>query len=104
MSDRWKHHFYHIGFDKHVTTLSSSQRAFPYLLDEWIKHPQEMVVIVAGGPLSGKTYSITSCLNRVSVSQLRMAPTARVVQRIGGSTIHSALTLDWSKGSILSKL
>lgn len=104
MSDRWKHPFYHVGFDKHVTTLSESQQAFPYLLDEWIKHPEQMVVIVAGGPGSGKTYTVTSCLDRINVPQLRMAPTARVAQRIGGSTIHSALRLNWSKGSVLSQL
>lgn len=104
MSDRWKHRFYHVGFDKHVATLSSSQQAFPYLLDEWIKHPRQMVVVVAGGPGSGKTHTVTSCLNRVNVSQLRMAPTARAAQRIGGSTIHSALKLRWKKGSVLSTL
>ncbi|GBN13117.1 hypothetical protein AVEN_257697-1 [Araneus ventricosus] len=104
MSDRWRHPSYHVGFDKHVDTLSASQQAFAYLLDEWIRHPQQMVVIVAGGPGSGKTYTVTSCLNRVSIPQLRMAPTARVAQRIGGSTIHSALRLKWSKGSVLFQL
>ncbi|GFS34674.1 uncharacterized protein NPIL_32611 [Nephila pilipes] len=38
------------------------------------------------------------------VSQLRMAPTARVAQRIGGQTIHSALKLKWKPGTLLYTL
>ncbi|GFW97216.1 uncharacterized protein TNCV_4784301 [Trichonephila clavipes] len=33
-----------------------------------------------------------------------MAPTARVAQRIGGQTIHSALKLGWRPGSVLNTL
>ncbi|GFQ93365.1 uncharacterized protein TNCT_23821 [Trichonephila clavata] len=33
-----------------------------------------------------------------------MAPTARVAQRIGGQTIHSALKLGWTPGSVLYTL
>ncbi|GFU83182.1 uncharacterized protein TNCV_3737931 [Trichonephila clavipes] len=86
---------YHERFDKHVETLTPSQQTFPFLFHQWLLNRQHAVILVAGGPGSGKTFAASSCLDRISVSQLRMAPTARVAQFIGGQTIHSALKLDW---------
>ncbi|GFR31670.1 uncharacterized protein TNCT_58521 [Trichonephila clavata] len=104
MSHSWELPVYHVGFDKHVETLTRSQQTFPFLVHEWLLNRQHAVVLVAGGPGSGKTFTVTSCLDRISVPQLRMAPTARVAQRIGGQTIHSALRLGWKPGSVLHTL
>ncbi|GFQ76184.1 uncharacterized protein TNCT_125971 [Trichonephila clavata] len=104
MSHSWELPVYHVGFDKHVESLTPSQQTFPFLVHEWLLNRQHAVILVAGGPGSGKTFTVTSCLDRISVPQLRMAPTARVAQRIGGQTIHSALKLGWTPGSVLYTL
>ncbi|GFR21044.1 uncharacterized protein TNCT_570771 [Trichonephila clavata] len=104
MTHSWELPVYHVGFDKHVDSLTPSQQTFPFLVHEWLLNRQHAVILVAGGPGTGKTFTVTSCLDRISVPQLRMAPTARVAQRIGGQTIHSALKLGWTPGSILHTL
>ncbi|KAG8173832.1 hypothetical protein JTE90_016321 [Oedothorax gibbosus] len=104
MTHEWKHPCYEIGFQKQVDTLTPSQLAFPYLLHAWLLQPAHQLVLVAGGPGSGKTYTVTQCLNHVQIPQLRMAYTARVACKMQGQTIHSALKLDWSKESALDKL
>lgn len=63
-----------------------------------------MKVVVAGGPGTGKTYTVITCLDYIAIGQLRMAPTARVAQKINGRTIHSAMRLKWGPGSVLENL
>lgn len=104
MTDGAPRSVYGVGYHEHVQTLTESQRAFPFLLDEWIQQPENTKIILAGGPGSGKTYTVVSCLDYVQIPQLRMAPTARVACKIKGSTIHSALKLDWKNGSVLHTL
>ena len=104
MAHEWRHVCYKPGFDKHVETLTPSQKAFPYLLHAWILNPQHKVVIVAGGPGTGKTYTVIETLNLVQIPQLRMAPTARVAHKMNGSTLYSALRLAWGKESVLNRL
>lgn len=62
------------------------------------------LVIVAGGPGTGKTYTVTKCLTHVQIPTLRMAPTARVASSFDGQTLHSALRLKWKPGSVLHDL
>ncbi|KAG8171585.1 hypothetical protein JTE90_007587, partial [Oedothorax gibbosus] len=104
MTDEWIHSHYKLGFKEHVEKLTPSQKAFPHLLHEWLLKPEHQLVLVAGGPGSGKTYTVTQCLNHVDLSQLRMAYTARVAYKINGRTIHSAMQLDWREGSVLEGL
>lgn len=104
MIHEWNHAAYGVGYHEHVQTLTESQKAFPYLLDDWIKQPRNMKVIVAGGPGTGKSYTVISCLDHVDIVQLRMAPTARVAQKMNGFTIHSAMKLAWGPKSQLQKL
>lgn len=63
-----------------------------------------MKVVVAGGPGTGKTYTVITCLDYIDIEQLRMAPTARVAQKMKGVTIHSAMRLNWGPSSVLGKL
>lgn len=93
-----------VGFQKHVATLTESQQQFITLLQDWIAKPRNMVVIVSGGPGTGKTYTVIETFNFIQCPQLRMAPTARIAQKIGGKTLHSALRIDWTEGSVLKKL
>lgn len=74
------------------------------MLDKWIRKPEGTKILLAGGPGSGKTYTAISCLDYVQLSQLRMAPTGRIAQKINGRTIHSALKLEWGPGSLLYDL
>ena len=104
MAHVWTHPCYELGFQKHVDTLTPSQLAFPRLLHAWLGEPRHQLVIVAGGPGSGKTYTVTQCLKHVQIPQLRMAYTARVACKMQGQTIHSAMKLNWSKGSVLDTL
>lgn len=104
MTNEWNHPCYELGFDKHVETLKPSQRAFAHLLNDWLSNPKHTLVMVAGGPGSGKTYTVTQCLSNVRIPQLRMAYTARVACKMDGQTIHSALKLNWTKGSMLDDL
>ncbi|GFU12438.1 uncharacterized protein TNCV_4244141 [Trichonephila clavipes] len=104
MSHSWELPVSHEGFDKHIETLTPSQQTFPVLVHQWLLNRQHAVILVAGGPGSGKTFTTTSCLDRISVPQLRTAPTARVAQRIGGQTINPVLKLGWRPGSVLNTL
>ncbi|GFU24892.1 uncharacterized protein TNCV_339681 [Trichonephila clavipes] len=104
MSHSWELPVSHEGFDKHIETLTPSQQTFPVLVLQWLLHRQHAVILVAGGPGSGKIFTVTSCLDRISIPQLRMAPSARVAQRIGGQTINPVLKLGWRPGSVLNTL
>lgn len=104
MAHEWHHMWYKSGFDKHVATLTPSQRAFPHLLHAWIQSPKHKLVIVAGGPGTGKTYTVIETLKFVKIPQLRMAPTARVAHKMDGLTLYSALRLAWGKDSVLGHL
>lgn len=63
-----------------------------------------MLILVSGGPGTGKTHVVTQSLKFVQVQQLRMAFTARIAQNIGGKTLHSSLRLAWGPGTVLDQL
>lgn len=52
-----------------------------------------MMVVVSGGPGTGKSYVVKKTLDYIKTVQLRMSFTARSAAAIGGQTIHSALRL-----------
>lgn len=87
-------------FEKHIQTLTASQRQFVTLLQDWKRQPRRMVILVSGGPGTGKTYTVVETMNFVQHKQLRLAPTARIAEKIGGRTIHSALKIAWGAGSV----
>lgn len=89
------------GFDKHVASLTTSQRQFVDLLKEWFHRPRKCLILVSGGPGSGKTYTVVQTLQYVDVPVIKMAPTAKVAKNIGGRTIHSTMRLPWGQGSVL---
>lgn len=83
------------GFREHFLTLTDTQREFAKLVVAWSRAPRKMLVIVSGGPGTGKSYVVKSTLDRVDTGQLRMSYTARSAQAIGGQTIHSSLKLNY---------
>lgn len=94
------------GFDKHVEqSLTPSQKQFANLLKEWIDRPRNKIILLSGGPGTGKTYVVRTCLEFVeNATQVRMAFTARIANEIGGRTIHSTMKLDWRPGSLLNSI
>lgn len=82
-----------VGLRKHYLTLTKSQRGFVGLLIDWIKTPRKLLVVVSGGPGTGKSYVVKNTLDCVKAVQLRMSFTARSAVAIGGRTIHSTLGL-----------
>lgn len=82
------------GLRKHYLTLTKCQRAFVGLLVNWIKKPRKLLVVVSGGPGTGKSYVVKNTLDYVKTKQLRMSFTARSAVAIGGRTIHSTLGLE----------
>lgn len=82
-----------VGLRKHYLTLTKCQRGFVRLLIDWIKRPRKLLVVVSGGPGTGKSYVVKNTLDCVRAIQLRMSFTARSAAAIGGQTIHSALRL-----------
>ncbi|GBN28162.1 hypothetical protein AVEN_222901-1 [Araneus ventricosus] len=92
------------GFDKHVEhSLTPSQRTFASLLKDWLARPRNEIILISGGPGTGKTYVVQTCLSFVrNAIQVRMAYAARIANEIEGRTIHSTMQLDWKPGSVLS--
>lgn len=93
-----------VGLRKHYLTLTKCQKPFVRLLLNWIKQPRKLLLVVSGGPGTGKSYVVKNTLDCVKTLQLRMSYTARSAQAIGGRTIHSTVYLNWSKGSICDDL
>lgn len=83
------------GFREHCLTLTESQRTFARLVAAWSRNPRKMLVVVSGGPGTGKSYVVKKTLDFVKKEQLKMSYTARSAQAIGGRTIHSALHLNF---------
>lgn len=92
------------GFDKHVSTLTESQKQFIDLLKDWFYNPRHLLLIVSGGPGAGKTYTVVKTLEYLKIELIKMAPTAKVAKNIGGRTIHSTMRLPWGPGSILRQV
>lgn len=82
-----------VGLRKHYLTLTNCQKPFVDLIVKWIKNPRKTLVVVSGGPGTGKSYVVKNTLNFVKTQQLRMSFTARSAVAIGGKTIHSTLGL-----------
>lgn len=74
------------------------------MLLDWAEHPRQMLLLVSGGPGTGKTYAVRGLVDTFRVDVLRMAYTARIAQNIGGGTIHSCLKLNYFPGSVLKRL
>lgn len=91
-------------FDKHCLTLTPSQHKFASLVQNCLKDPRKMLVMISGGPGTGKTYTVSNLSECIHVKQLRMAFTARTAHAIKGRTVHSTVKLDWGPGSILKRL
>lgn len=92
------------GFNKHYLTLTSLQQQFAQLIVDWIESPRKMMIMLSGGPGTGKTFVVNETLKYFNVKQLRMAFTARAAQAIHGQTIHSTLKLNWSPDSVYHHL
>lgn len=82
-----------VGLRKHYLTLTKCQRSFVGLVVDWIKRPRKLLVVVSGGPGTGKSYVVKNTLDCIKTIQLRMSFTARSAVAIGGRTIHSTLGL-----------
>lgn len=91
-------------FDNHARTLTPSQRKLSALLLDWAERPRKMLILVSGGPGTGKTYAVRGLLDAFQVDLLAMAYTARIAHNIGGRTIHSSLHLAWGPDTVLGRL
>ncbi|GBN43155.1 hypothetical protein AVEN_189521-1, partial [Araneus ventricosus] len=91
-------------FDKHVESLTPSQVNFVHLLKDWFCNRRNMLILISGGPGTGKTYTVIETLKSASYNAVVMAPTARIAEKIGGKTLHSTMKLAWGKGSELKKI
>lgn len=91
-------------FNEHIAKLKKTQLPFVTLLRDWMENPQTKVVVVSGGPGTGKTFTVIETLKHTSLNVLKMAFTARIANKIGGKTLHSAMMLNWGEGSLLRKL
>lgn len=84
-----------IGLNKHFLTLTQSQKEFVKLVVKWCKKPCKMLLVVSGGPGTGKSFVVKTTLDYLNVKQLRMSYTARSAAAIGGQTIHSTINLNF---------
>lgn len=87
--------FDEVGLRKHFLTLTHTQKEFVRLVVKWSKKPRKMLVVVSGGPGTGKSYVVKQTLDYLQVKQLRMSYTARSAVAIGGQTIHSSIHLNF---------
>ena len=83
------------GFRKHFLILTKTQKEFANLVENWTDNPCKTLLIVSGGPGTGKSFVVRKTLDFVKTEQLRMSFTARSAQAIGGQTIHSAVKLNF---------
>lgn len=84
-----------VGLRKHFLTLTESQRRFVNHVIQWCKKPCKTLIVVSGGPGTGKTFVVNKTLDYVKTEQLRMSYTARSAANIGGKTIHSTLGINY---------
>lgn len=84
-----------VGLRKHSLSFTDSQNAFVEAVISWCKNPSKELIVLSGGPGTGKTHVVKTVLNHVKVEQLRMSYTARSAQAIGGKTIHSAFEINF---------
>lgn len=92
------------GFNKHYQNLSTSQKQFIDLLNNWYEDKKNSFILVTGSPGSGKTFTVIETIKYLAESVLVMAPTARLAKKLNGKTIHSALNLNWTNGSVLDQI
>lgn len=90
--------------DKHNLNLTSSQKNFVEVLKDWIQNPRKKIVLLSGGPGTGKTFVVSQLLNLIELQTIRMAWTARSANHIKGRTIHSTVRLKWGPDSECSRL
>ncbi|GFY40140.1 uncharacterized protein TNIN_276531 [Trichonephila inaurata madagascariensis] len=91
-------------FDKHIESLTETQKEFITLIKDWFAHQRNMLILVTGGPGSGKTYTVIETFKHLNIATIKMAPTARIACKIDGRTIHSTMRLDWREGSQLKQI
>lgn len=96
--------FHKSGFNKHYLTLTASQKQFADLVLNWLKDLRNLLVIISGGPGTGKSYAVKNTLDFLNTVQLKMAPKAKNACSLGGRTIHSALNLAWTDDSPLKQI
>lgn len=84
-----------VRFSKHILTLTESQATFAKLVAAWSRDPKKSLLIVSGGPGTGKSHVVKKTLDFLMTEQCRLSYTARSAQAIGGQTIHSALRLNF---------
>lgn len=85
-----------VGLRKHCLTLTDSQKAFVDRVLRWCKKPRKTLLVVSGGPGTGKTFVVTKTIDYIKAERLKMSYTARSAANIGGKTIHSTLNLDYT--------
>lgn len=91
-------------FDKHNLILTPSQETFIIAFQDWIQNPRKKIILLSGGPGTGKTFIVNELLNCLPVQTVRMAWTARSASHIGGRTIHSTVRLKWGNHSECQRL
>lgn len=94
------------GFDKHVATLTTSQKAFVALLNDWWpnREKENLFVRVTGGPGCGKTHGVVETLRYLDMRTVKMSFTARLALKIGGETVHKTLFRDRKAHSMLTEV
>ena len=83
-------------FRNHLLTLNTEQRVFLDFLQDW--HSQKKpsrVLVVNGGPGTGKSYTVFQTLQFIPCALIKLAFTRKVAESIGGLTIHSALHINY---------
>lgn len=91
-------------YENHINSLTESQKTFLDVFSEWLNNRRRLFLTVTGGPGSGKTHTVVKTLDFYNINVIKMAPTARLANKIGGRTIHSTMNLPWGPGSELYKL
>lgn len=88
---------------KHNLNLTPSQEQFCQSLRAWFENPCSKIILLSGGPGTGKTFVVNQLL-KFDEHTLRMAWTGRSAQHIGGRTIHSTVRLKWGASSVYRRL
>lgn len=94
------------GFHKHVSTLTTSQKEFVVLLNNWFRGGRKdfLLVILTGGPGCGKTHAVVETLRYLKLAVTKMSYTARLALRIGGNTVHSKMDFRGERGRVLNEV
>lgn len=84
------------GLREHYLSLTESQMKFVTLIIRWCRRPCKKLVVLSGGPGTGKSYVVNKTLDFVKTEPLKMSYTARSALAIGGRTIHSTVNLNYT--------